>query len=483
MTRPLPLAALLLALALPAATPAHAESVATIWDQNCASCHGDQGQGNSAPTLLDDEWATDGSDEALYNATYHGLRDLGMPAYKGGLSEAETWATVVYIRELAYKKQREAEGDAKPDDEGVYHTDRASFRVETVLKGYDGLDRPWALAFLPDGRLLVTERAGTLFIMNADGSDVHKITGTPEVWQQGQGGLLDVGLPPDYADEGSDGEGWVYLSYSTNTPDEPKKGNTAVARGKLDLDNYTWTENEVIYRPDPKFDASSGVHFGSRFVFDGDGHVFFAVGERGQKEPSQSLDSPVGKIHRIHLDGSVPDDNPFTDSPQPTTWTLGHRNPQGLSMSPATGLLYDIEHAPRGGDEINLLEKGHNYGWPVVSYTMNYNGQPWGEFAPFHKPRGFTEPLHYWIPAIAQCGSTFYSADAFPNWKDDLFVTALAKQELHRIRFSDDGKTVVVDEVMLRGLGRLRDAATAPDGTLYLATEQPGRILKLVPAE
>ena len=473
---------LLLTLALAAVLPAQAESVATIWDQNCASCHGDKGQGNSAPTLLDDQWATDGSDQALYNATYHGLKDLGMPAYEGGLTEAEAWATVVYIRELAYKKQREEAGDAKPGDDGVYHTDRANFRLETVVQGLDGLDRPWAIDFLPDGRMLVTERSGTLFIMNADGSDVHKIKGTPEVWQRGQGGLLDVGVHPDYAKPNDQGGGWVYLSYSVNTEDNPDRGNTAVARGRLDLQNHRWTDHEVLFRPDPKFDASSGVHFGSRFVFH-EGYVYFAVGERGQKEPSQDLESPVGKIHRIHDDGRVPDDNPFTDSPQPTTWTLGHRNPQGLSMSPDTGLLYDIEHAPRGGDEINLLKKGQNYGWPVVSYTINYNGEPFGDSAPFHEPRGFTEPVHYWVPAIAQCGTTFYTGDRFPQWKNDLFVTALAKQELHRVRFTDDGQEVAEDEVMLRGIGRLRDVANAPDGTLYLAAEQPGRIVKLVPAE
>jgi glucose/arabinose dehydrogenase len=458
--------------------PASSQNVNQIFKQNCASCHGMELEGGSAASLLDDEWAGGSSDRDLYDAVWNGMKDLGMPAYQGGLTEPEAWATVVYIREKRYAKQRELEGNAKPNN-GVYSTQYHDYRVETVIPGAPNFDRPWAIDFLPDGTPLVTERAGTLYLIR-DGK-LRPIDSTPDVWAKGQGGLLEVAVAPG---DSGDGSPWVYLAYSVNTQRNRGEGNTAIARGRVDTNQLKWIDHEVIYRPDSKHDGGSGVHFGSRIVFDPDGeHLYFVVGERGVQQPAQSLKSPVGKVHRTKLDGSVPEGNPFPDSDQPTTWTLGHRNPQGLSMHPETGEMYAVEHGPRGGDEINRLEPGRNFGWPTVAYSINYNGQPFGEIAPFHEEAGFDEPVYYWLPSIAICGTAFYTGEQFPQWQNDLFVAALAKQEIHRVRFDESGDQVIEDEVLLRGIGRVRDVATGPDGALWVAVERPGRILKLVPAE
>ncbi|MEM7626015.1 MAG: PQQ-dependent sugar dehydrogenase [Planctomycetota bacterium] len=461
-----------------------AQNVGELYRDNCASCHGKNAAGGSAPSMLDDDWLTDGSDRALYNAIYHGLEDAGMPAYKGGLSEAQAWALVVYIREQRDRVRREQLGASEPSDAGVYQTQHHAYRIQPVAKG---LERPWAMDFLPDGTMLVTERPGRLRLV-VDGQLVKRpVDGTPKVWNQGQGGLLDVAVDPDY---GEPDNGWIYLSYSeaTNGSGKRKAGMTAVVRGRLEQhgNRVRWVDQETLFTTPAHFPGGSrGLHFGSRFVFGDNNTLFFSVGDRGQANLSQSLKTPNGKIHRIHRDGSIPNDNPYRDRPNAlaSIWSLGHRNPQGLAKHPVTGLLYDIEHGPRGGDEVNLVEPGQNYGWPVVSYSINYNQTPFGDNPPFHADKGFAEPVHYWLPSIAQCGASFYTGDRFPGWQHDLFVAALAKEEIRRVRLSDDGRSVVEDEAIFRGLGRVRDVVTGPDGSIYVATEQPGLIRRLVPAD
>ncbi len=459
--------------------PAGAQNVRQLYEQNCASCHGKGYAGGSASSLLDDEWVTDGSDRALYEAIHHGMEDHGMPGFEGGLSEAESWALVVYLRELRYDAREEQRNALRADAQGVWETRHESFTVETVAEGLDDFERPWAIDFLPDGKMLVTVRSGRLLVFDGQG-EPRDVEGLPKVWQKGQGGMIDVAVHPDYPQPGN---GWIYLSYSTNSKQDKDRGMTTIGRGRIDFQTMRWTDHEVLFRSDLEHDSPTGLHFGSRVVFDGDGHVFFTVGDRGQQERSQEPDRPNGRVHRIHEDGSIPEDNPFVDSGMPSSWTLGNRNMQGLSMHPATGRLYSVEHGPRGGDEINLIEKGRNYGWPVVSYTMNYNQTPFGENAPFHEEAGFVEPVHYWIPALGVCGSTFYTGEGFPKWNNDLFVASLVKQQLHRVRFDETGEKVAETELVYHAPGRIRDVAQGPDGSLLLALEAPGRILKLVPAE
>jgi glucose/arabinose dehydrogenase len=252
-------------------------------------------------------------------------------------------------------------------------------------------------------------------------------------------------------------------------------GMTAIVRGRI-KDN-AWTEEQTIFRAPESTYRGGGVHFGCRLVFQ-DGFLFFSIGERGQKEDAQDITRPNGKMHRVFDDGRIPPDNPFVSRPGaiPSIWTYGNRNPQGLDLHPVTGELWETEHGPRGGDELNIIRKGVNYGWPVITYGMNYNGTPITDIT--HK-EGLEQPVIHWTPSIAVCGIDFYEGGKFPNWKNDLFVTGLARQELRRITIK--GRTVAEQEVILKGIGRVRDVASGPDGFLYVILNKPDKIVRLEP--
>ena len=333
----------------------------------------------------------------------------------------------------------------------------------------DGLEHPWGLAFLPDGRMLVTERPGRLRIV-ADGVlEPEPVAGVPEVWADGQGGLLDVALHPGFAENAL-----VYLSYAS--PDDDGDAATAVARGRLV--GTRLEDVEEIYVALPRDDG--GRHFGSRLLF-ADGYLFVTAGERGEPDRAQDVGDPAGSVIRLHDDGRVPADNPFAGRPRarPELWSIGHRNPQGMALHPATGRIYAIEHGPKGGDELNLIEPGVNYGWPVITYGKSYIGFSIGEGT--HK-EGMAQPLHYWVPSISPSGLTIYDAERFPAWRGSVFAGALSGQLLVRLEL-DDG-AVTVEERLLEDLEeRIRDVRQGPDGLLYLLTDHPdGMLLRLEPA-
>ena len=365
---------------------------------------------------------------------------------------------------------------AAPAQAGQTHaTGAASIRVETVASG---LHHPWGLAFLPDGRMLVTERKGLLRVVTPDGEVSGAIYGVPEVEARGQGGLLDIALDPDFAENRL-----VYLSYAE--AGEGRLNGTAVARGRLEGDSaFQLKDVEVIFRQQPKKD--SHLHFGSRLVFDKGGHLFIALGERsrvGMREEAQDLASHLGKVVRIFPDGSVPPDNPFIgqDGAQPEIWSYGHRNQQGAALHPETGQLWTNEHGPRGGDELNIAHAGRNYGWPLVSHGVNYDLTPVGtgeKSAP-----GIEDPIHHWTPSIGVSGMAFYTADAIPGWTGNLFVGGLARPGLYRLTL--DGDRVTGEERLLADLRkRIRDVRQGPDGALYLLTDAPnGEILRIIRAE
>lgn len=348
-----------------------------------------------------------------------------------------------------------------------FKTEKGQIRVATVATG---LEHPWGLAFLPDGRMLVTERPGRLRIVGADGTLSAPVKGVPRVYETGQGGLLDVALDPRFADSRL-----VYLAYSE--PDGNVAG-TAVARGKFTEDRLE--EVEVIFRQQPK--VSGPNHWGARMVFAPDGTLFVTLGERYQRDRSQNLDEHLGKLVRIDPDGSVPKDNPFVgrDGVRPEIFSLGHRNMQGAALHPRTQRLWIVDHGARGGDEINIPEPGKNYGWPIITFGRDYSGQKIGEGT--SKP-GLELPIYYWDPSIAPSGMAFYTGDRFPAWQGDLFVGALAGQLLARLEL--DGTRVVHEERLLKELGeRIRDVRQGPDGLLYLLTddESDGRVLRIEPA-
>ena len=330
-----------------------------------------------------------------------------------------------------------------------------------------GLDHPWGMTFLPDGRMLVTERSGALRIVAADGTVSAPVAGTPDVWASGQGGLLDVALGPDFGDTGL-----VYLSYSK--PGAGETASTALGRGVLDGDALRDWQELFVQSPA----VGGGRHFGSRIAFGPDGHLFLSTGDRGQEEPSQDLGSQIGKVIRLHADGSIPDDNPFvgTDGDD-AVWSYGHRNGQGLAFRTGTDELWENEFGPKGGDELNRIERGVDYGWPAVSWGTEYNGDPIPD--PPTQPQ-FRDAVAQWTPVISPSGMAFYAGDAFPAWQGDLLIASLSKSGIVRVTL--DGDEVANEEVIDLG-ARVREVEVGPGGFVYVLTDQgDGHVWRLQPA-
>ena len=346
-------------------------------------------------------------------------------------------------------------------------SDEHSFRVVRLV---EGLEHPWSLAFLPDGRMLVTEREGRLRSITGGRLDEKSIEGLPQVEQYGQGGLLDVVLHPEF-----EKNQLVYLSYAARGADGV---GTELARGRLAGSRLE--DVQVLFRQSPK--GRAGQHFGGRIVFDRDGYVYLTLGDRGDRDRAQKPDDHAGSVIRLHDDGRVPKDNPFAGKAgwKPEKFTLGNRNMQGAALHPRTGMLWTHEHGPQGGDEVNVIKAGVNYGWPVITYGRNYGiGTKIGEGT--EKP-GMAQPLYKWVPSIAPSGMAFYTGERFPRWRGNLFVGALRDQML--VRLVLDGEQVLKEERLLKGvLGRIRDVRAGPDGLLYLLTDESrGVLARLEPA-
>ena len=345
------------------------------------------------------------------------------------------------------------------------------FSVETIASN---LDHPWAVAKLPDGRFIVTERGGTLQLIDPQTGAKQSVEGVPPVWAQGQGGLLDIHLHPRYPENG-----WIYITFS-----KPIGENALTSVVRARLKDKALVDLETIFEPPADQATSRKAHFGSRLAFDGRGHLFFSIGDRGgptnPKNLAQSLASVTGKIHRLHDDGRVPDDNPFVNTPDaiPSIWAYGVRNPQGLVYDAANGRLWETEHGPRGGDELNIIRPGANYGWPVATYGINYNGTVISDKTSLS---GMQDPVIQWTPVIAASGLELYRGDKFPRWNGNLFAGGLAGKKLVRMELS--GTAVAKQEVLLADTGRIRDVRVFDDGFLYIVYDEPGQLVRLVPAE
>ncbi|KJD34787.1 hypothetical protein PK35_00930 [Tamlana nanhaiensis] len=325
---------------------------------------------------------------------------------------------------------------------------------------------PWGMAFLPDGSILITEKSGEL--IHFKNGNKTSIEGLPEVYVRGQGGLMDIKLHPDYANNG-----WIYFTYSS-PEGEQNGGHTALMRAKLRGD--TLIEKQLLYKATPN--TTKGQHWGSRIAFDNEGFLYFSIGERGERDVNpQDIKRDGGKIYRLHDDGSIPNDNPFVDELYPKTaiYSYGHRNPQGMTKNPFTGKIWIHEHGPQGGDEINVIESGKNYGWPVISYGINYSGTT---FTDITEKEGMEQPLFYWVPSIAPSGMTFVASNNYPDWKGSLLVGSLKFMYLERLIIEQE--KVVKREKLLEGLGRVRNVVEAPDGFIYVGIEGVG-IVKIVP--
>jgi len=439
---------------------------ARLYQMHCAACHGNDYRGSAAGSLLVERWESiDATDEALAAYIRDGNIEKGMPAYGDVMSAKEIRSLVVYLNEVRSDAVTDLEQTPLAESLELKSRDYA-FVVEPVAKG---LEIPWALAFDSNGRGLVTERPGRLRWLD-DGVLSEPIRNTPEVLHLGQGGMMEVAFHPDY-----DENGWIYLGYTEGV--NGRRGLTSVVRGRID--GMVWKDQETIYRADDKHFKPGPLHFGTRIVFR-DGYLWFSIGDRGAMEDAQNTMTPNGNIHRLHDDGRIPADNPMADGVEglPSIWSWGHRNPQGLAFHPATGELWSAEHGPRGGDEVNRIEKGGNYGWPVVTHGINYNGTPITEH--ISKP-GMIDPVRQWTPSISICAIAFYTGADFPTWKNNLFVTGLRSQELWRLSL-EDGK-VIDEEIVLKGIGRIRDVAMGVDGLLYLVLNSPDSIVRIRPVE
>ena len=364
----------------------------------------------------------------------------------------------LFVVTLNYSCAQQAENE-------VSTPENIPFSAELFI---DELQIPWGMAFLPDGSMLITEKSGKL--INFKGGIKTTISNVPAVYTRGQGGLLDIVLHPDYSNNG-----WIYFTYASEEGEE-KGGHTALMRAKLK--DKTLYDNELLYKAGPN--TTKGQHFGSRIAFDNDGYLYFSIGERGARDINpQDITKDGGKIYRLYDDGRIPEDNPFVgiEGAKTAVYSYGHRNPQGLVKHPETGEIWDHEHGPKGGDEINIVEKGANYGWPVITYGINYSGTPITDKT---EMEGMEQPIHYWVPSIAPSGMAFVTSDKYEGWKGSLLVGSLVFQYLERL--SLDGTKVIGREKLLTDLGRVRDVRQGPDGLVYIAIEGKG-IYKLIPKD
>ncbi len=356
---------------------------------------------------------------------------------------------------VAYTQQEESSVKAATPEQVNYTT-------EVVISD---VKNPWGMAFLPDGGILVTEKSGELILFKDNIKTI--ISGLPKIKVSGQGGLLDVELHPDYKTNG-----WIYISYSS-ADGEGAGSNTAILRAKLR--NNSLVEQQLLYKASPN--SKKGYHFGSRITFDKDGYLYFSIGDRGSRDENpQDISKDGGKIYRLNADGSVPSDNPFVNEVNAKTaiYSYGHRNPQGMTIHPETGVIWTHEHGPQGGDEINIIKKGKNYGWPKISYGINYDDTVLTENTTLPN---MEQPLFYWVPSIAPSGFSIVSSDKYPEWKGDLLVGSLKFQYVERLILKEN--KVIKREKLFEGLGRIRSVKQAPDGFIYVGVENVG-ILKII---
>ncbi len=437
---------------------------AALYQTYCSSCHGEQMQ-----AFVDREWKHGKEKDSLVKSINLGYADAGMPSWKAALTTQQIDELTDYI--AGGIEQVEKYGfEAITLKSDTFHTKELSFSLDTITSD---IWIPWGMTFLPSGELLVTEKAGTLYLVDKEG---HKtvVTGTPKVRNDVQGGLLDIILDPDF-----ENNKFLYISYSDYVVDNEGDTLSGTAINRYKYANNRLTESLNLFKGEPYSKAM--WHYGSRMAFDKQGFLYFSASDRAsQNENPQTLKNPKGKVHRINSDGSIPSDNPFVDSvgAVPSIYTFGHRNIQGLTLETNSGKIWTHEHGPRGGDEINIINAGLNYGWPLISYGINYDGTT---FTNEVEKEGLEQPLHYWTPSIAPCGMAFVKSDIYPGWKGDLMVGSLRFNYLNRC-IMENGK-VINEEPLMKNIGRVRNVIQGPDGYLYVAVEKPGFIFKLIPIE
>lgn len=435
---------------------------AQTYTDTCQSCHGADLRGGRGPSLFSEALLAGLPDTQMRQIIKSGIPNSEMPSFAAQLSDDEISQVIAYLHLRAGQLKANPPFVPNPDGQ-VIKSQKQTFKIEVLASG---METPWGEAFLPDGRMLVTERSGPLRIIDHGKLLPEPVQGTPKIFVRQDGGMLDVAVH----------KGWIYLSYTEVEPGvTPAPGSdtapnvapptmTVLVRGHI-RDNR-WVDSHEIFRAPSTLYTTTSDHYGSRFLFDNKGHLFFSLGERHNMVNAQSLATPLGKIHRVNEDGSIPADNPFAKLPDAVAsiWSLGHRNPEGLAFNPLTGDLWESEHGPAGGDEINVIDKGHNYGWGLAS--MGLEPGILRQNAPNTDP-----PVAFYTPTIAPSGITFYSGNRYPQWKNNLFVAALAGQQL--LRLETQGRRVTAQETLFKEYGRVRDVIQGPDGLLYVLIQNP----------
>lgn len=448
-----------------------AQSGETIYKNYCAGCHGTKMQGSSALPLKKKVWKHGGELLSIQKTITNGVQGTEMASFAKTLSAKEIQTVASFIVKSQNKSSRET-----PEVKSILrNTKLYSLKIEKLVT--KGIRTPWGIEFVDSSRALISGYYGELRWMVNGKLDPVPITGLPKtIGVKLKGGFMDIALDPKYTENG-----WVYLSFAHNpTGSKSKKtpGMTKIVRGKIK--DHKWMEEQTLFEvADSLKLPNGGVLWGSRFLFDKDGFLYFTIGDMNMPEYSQLLTKPNGKIYRINPDGTIPQDNPFYGQAGNILqiYSYGNRNVQGIAQHPETGLIYATEHGPKGGDELNMIKKGANFGWPAITYGIDYTGRIISKDT---AREGMEQPITYWDPSIATCAIEFVTTPLFPEWKNNLLLTALGYQELRRLVI--DGNKVVEQEILLKGQGRVRDVKVAPDGAVYLLTNYPDAILRITPS-
>lgn len=441
-----------------------------IYRTYCAGCHGNQLQGNSASKLIKTDWQYGRGKGAIVRNIRFGIPGTEMVAWGTALNAEQINAVADYI----VAAQEVAPNAIRPIPERLTTKDYV-LKVETLIS--EGLNTPWGIEFVDSRRALITERTGSIRWMIDGKLDPQPVAGVPMTYsQQTTGGLMDIALDPDYAKNG-----WVYIGFShtlDNPADKAARGMTKVVRGKIR--DHKWVNEQTLFEAPDSLKISGGNRWGCRFLFDKKGYLYFTIGDMARGIDSQNPGKPSGKVFRIYPDGSIPEDNPYRNKKGmlPAIYTIGNRNVQGLAQHPVTGEIWATEHGPMGGDELNILKKGANYGWPLVTFGVDYSGEIVSDKT---EMEGMEPPVLHWTPSIAVCPAEFVTGEPFARWKNNLIVGALAFEEIRRLVIQ--GTKVVSQEMILKGYGRVRDVKTGPDGALYVLLNSPDMVLRITPQQ
>ena len=440
-----------------------------LYQMHCAACHGKNMEGAQYSPLIKDTWIYAIDRKRMYNTIMYGITGTDMIAWSTALSNEQINGLTDYI--LAKQDTVPVSEASIPDS---VETEHYTLKVETLVsEGFRS--SPWSIQFVDDRRALLTERRGGLRWMVDGKLDPQPIEGIPATTQYGDSGMLGMALDPEYNENG-----WVYIGYvhplgDGSTKDTPAM--TRVIRGRVD--GHRWVDQEDVFRLPDDLHFARGTRWGCRLFFDKDGYLYFSIGDIGRNDEVQLISKPGGKLYRINPDGSIPNDNPYVGwrSAIEAIYTIGNRNLQGIDQHPVTGKIWATEHGPMGGDELNIIEKGKNYGWPLISYGINYDGS---DVTTMTHMKGMEQPVKYWTPSPALSDLEFYTGSLFPKWKNQALVGALAFEEIKRLEL--DGDKVVSEEVFFKGIGRIRDIHTAFDGSIYVVINNPHAVVRLTPS-